>query len=378
MVVVAGVGLVPVGRHWGKSLRDLAVEAGRAAAQMAGADEFDYLILSTSASYLEAPQFDPAAYVAAELGLHAARTLTVEAGESSGLAALEVAKALIESEAAERVLLVGADKLTEYPSGPTYAMLQSLYDTEAEGFYKIGHAGVAGLLMRLYMEAHGVDRETMAYWPAMMHSHAKHNKHAMLRFAIDPSKVPGAMPVADPITLLDSYPLGDGAAAVVLEAEDSAGKGLARVTRVDSARGLPSVALRDDPLRIESLESLVASLDPAPADFDFVEIHDDFTITAYLILEALGLASPGRAPALVAEGRFSLDGDLPLANPSGGLKARGHPIGATGVYALAEASLIVAGKWEGVKRGGEKRGLIVSLNGLGVEARLAIVESFES
>jgi len=375
MVVVTGVWAEPVKRNWDLGTRDLAVKAARGAAQDAGATSFDYLILATSASYLEAPQFDPAAYVAAELGLQVDRALTVEAGETSGLAALEVAKALIESGAAERVLLVGADKLTEYPSGPTYKILQALYDTEAEAFYKIGHAAIAGLQMRLYMERYGVDRLTMAAWPELAHSHATMNKHAMLRFPVKREKVPGAMPVADPITLLDAYPLGDGAAAVVLEHDDTASKALAKVEKVESARGLPSIALRDDPLRIDSLESIVAGLDPEPSAYDFIELHDDFTITAYLIIEALGLAKPGEAPQLVADGKFTVNGDLPLLNPSGGLKARGHPIGATDVYKIVEAAMILSGRWEGVKRGGEKRGLIVSLNALGADARLATILS---
>ena len=374
MVYVTGVGAVPIGRHWEKGVRELAVKAARQAASMAGSDDYDYLIVASSLSYLQSPQLDLASYVAAELGLGVSKTLTVEAGESSGLAALEVAYSLIASHSAERVLIVGVDKMTEYSSGPTYGMLQALYDTEAEGFYKIGHAAIAGLLMRIYMERYGVDRQTMAYWPALMHAHAKMNKHAMLRFAIDPAKVPGAMPVADPITLLDSYPLGDGAAAIVLSAEDD-GRALARVRSVASARGLPSVALRDDPLLIDSLASLAAELDVPPGDFDFIEIHDDFTITALLILETLGLAGKGEAARAVAEGKFGVDGDMPLANPSGGLKARGHPIGATDVYKLVEASMILSGRWEGVKRGGEKRGLIVSLNAVGVSARIAVLES---
>jgi len=374
-VYVSAAGMVRVGRHYSKGVRDLAAEAVEAALAESNVDSVDYLIVASSASYLQAPQLDLASYVAAEAGVQAEKALAVEAGESSGLAAAEVAVSLIRSGAARRVLVVGVDKLTEYNSGLTYKGLQAIYDTEADAFYNIGHAAEAALAARLYMDRYGVSREDLAYWPAMMHAHAKENPYAMLRFAVDPARVPSAMPVAEPLTLLDSYPLGDGAAAVLFTAEDEAGDHLARVGAVTSARGLPSPALRDDPLRLEALEQVARAIAADPESFDVVELHDSFSIMGVLSLEALGLAPRGQAAKLVAEGAFTVGGRGPVVNPSGGLKARGHPIGATDVYKIAEAALQLAGEFPGVKVEGARRALVASLNGLGSSARALVLEA---
>ena len=371
-IVVTGTGTVRISRNYPKSISDLAAEAAREALKEAGVDRVDYVVASTAASYLQHPQLDFSAYITNSIGLQGVRAISVEAGESSGLAALEIAFSLLKSGAAESVLLVGADKLTEHTSGPTYRMLQALYDVEGEGFYKIGHAAVPALLMRLYMEKYSVDRLTMSYWPAMMHAHAKANPHAMLRFAIDPAAVEKAIPVADPITLLDAYPLGDGAAAVVLEPEDTADSALARIEEVHAATGLPSPAMRDDPLELESVRALSQKLGEKLSSIDVIEIHDSFTIMGLLELEALGFAERGRAAHLVRDGYFDVEDKGPLVNPSGGLKARGHPIGATDVYKIAEISRVLAGKWPGVMRGDEKRGAVLSLNGAGSSARIAL------
>ena len=375
MVYVSAAGMVRVGRHYGKSIRDLAAEAVGEALSKCSVDHVDYLVVSSALSYLQAPQLDLASYIASELGVRVERTLTVEAGESSGLAAIEVGVSLIRSGAAKRVLVVGADKMTEYASNPTYAQIQAVYDTESDAFYNIGHAAEAAMLMRLYMSRYGVSREDLAYWPAMMHAHAKENPYAMLRFAIDPAKVPGAMPLAEPITLLDSYPLGDGAAAVLLMAEDEHGDHMARIAAVASARGLPSMALRDDPLRIESLEAVARMLAGDPGQYDIVEVHDSFSILGILALETLGLAPPGKAAELVREGRFTVGGEGPVVNPGGGLKARGHPFGATDVYKVAEVALQLANEFPGLKVEGARRALVLSLNGLGSSARGVILES---
>ncbi len=377
-VMVTGTGAVKIARHYDKSARRLAAEAAWQALEEAGAETVDYVVVASSLLYLQNPQLDLGSYIAQNIGLGGVRSITVESGETSGLAALEVAVSLLESHRAERVLLIGVDKLTEHISGPTYEMLSRLYDTEAEAYYKIGHAGVAALLMRLYLEKYGADRLLTAYWPALMHAHAKMNPHAMLPFAIAPEKVPSAMPLADPITLLDAFPLGDGAAAVVLESEDTASsKALAVVECVESVVGLPSPQLRDDPLDLESVRTVIQRLGGTDG-IDVMEIHDSFTIYALLEIESMGLAERGKSPELVASGYFALDGEGPLLNPSGGLKARGHPIGATDVYKIVELSRILSGTWPGVRRGNEKKALALSINGAGNTARAALLLSPEA
>ena len=376
---VVGVGLVPVDRYYRKSVKDLAAEAAFKAMEEAGWDSVDYVVVASSLSYLEEGQMGLAGHIAGYLGLRGARVLAVEEGEASGLAAVGVASSLIASHAAEKVLVVGVDKLTEYVSSRVYRDLQRIQESEVEALYNLGHAGVAALLMRLYMREYNVDRETMSYWPALMHSNAKSNPYAMLKFAIDPKAVASALTVADPITLLDSFPLGDGAAAVALSASETTGsdRSLARIIAWESAAGYPSPAMSDNPLVIESVARAASKLHEAlgvsPSDVDVIELHDSFTITAMLLLESLGLSRPGRAAFDVAEGVFAPGGRIAV-NPSGGLKARGHPIGATGVYMVAELAMQLAGVFPGVKIDDARRGLAVQVNGFGSSAHIVLLE----
>jgi acetyl-CoA C-acetyltransferase/acetyl-CoA acyltransferase len=214
-VGVSAAGMVRVDRHYDKSIYDLAVDAVDDALRDSGRGGIDFLVVSTAVSRILTPQLDVASYLASHLGLRGSRAVSVEAGEAGGLAALQTAVAL--AAGGFRVLVVGVDKLTDAPSARVYSALKHVYYRYGDGFYRIGHAAVAGMLARLYMERYGVPREHLAAWPAMMHMHAKRNPYAMLRFAVKPESVASAMPVAEPLTLLDMFPLGDGAAAVLVE-----------------------------------------------------------------------------------------------------------------------------------------------------------------
>ncbi|MCX8196593.1 MAG: thiolase family protein [Acidilobaceae archaeon] len=361
-----------IDRHYERGVKDLAAAVAKKALE--GIDGVDYVLVASSLSYVQEPQLDLGAHIAYSLGLRGARAISVEAGEASGLAAVELAGALLKSKAS-RVLVIGVDKLTNFTSAETYAQLSLLYD-EGVNMYSSGFGSVAGILMRLYMERYNVDRLTMAHWPALMHANAKHNPYAMLRFAIAPEKVLEAMPMADPITLMDSFPLGDGAAAILLESRPK--EALAELAAVEAAVGHPNVAWSEDPLHIESLALAYGRLSEKHdlREVDVVELHDSFTITALMILESIGLAEKGKAAEAVASGRFSVNGDVAV-NPSGGLKARGHPIGATGVYQVAEVALQLAGQFPGLKVEGARKGLAVSLNGFGSSSYVAYLRGVE-
>ncbi len=371
-VSVKSVGLTRIDRHYNKGVYDLAVEAVDDALKDSGAEP-SYLVASTSASLLLEPQLDLASYLASHLGLRGSRALAVEAGEASGLAAILAGYRLAISTG-ERVLVVGVDKLSDLPSASVHAALKHVFYRYGDALYKVGHAAVAGLLASLYMDRFGVDRETMSYWPAMMHSHAKENPYAMLRFAVKPEKVATAMPVASPLTLLDMFPLGDGAAAVLL---DPQGGGLAEIASVESSTGPASIAFSEDPLWLDAVEeSWRRALSTAGVNgVEVLEIHDSYTIMGLLILETLRLAERGKAAELVAEGAFTVGGSGPLVNASGGLKARGHPVGATGVYMAAEVAMQLADVFPGVKADDAKTGAAVSINGHGSSAYTAIFRS---
>lgn len=374
---VTGIGMIRVGRHFGEGLRSLAARAAFEALESSGSRDVDAVIVASTASYRGAAQLDLAGHIAGSLGLRGAQTLAVEAGDASGLAAVEAAWSMVKSGAASRVLVVGVDKLTDYVSSRVYRELQRLYEAELQALYDIGHAGLAGLLARLYMERYGVDRETLSYWPAMDHVHGKHNPYAMLQFAIDPKAVAKALTVAEPLTLLDSFPIGDGAAAIVIEGEPR-GEALARVALALSAAGYPSLTMAEDPLKMDSAAVTAARMREVSgytiSDMDVVELGDPFTSIGVILAESLGLSQPGKAAVDAAEGRFTVGGEGPVVNASGGFKARGHPIGATGVYMVAEVAMQVSGSFPGLKVDGARRGVAVAASGDGSSTHLVLVE----
>ncbi|MCE4616626.1 MAG: thiolase family protein [Aeropyrum sp.] len=373
-VSVKSASMVRVGRHYKVGVDDMVVEVADEALSDAGWRKPDAIVVSSVVYPRLSGQSDLASYVASSLGFQGVSAVAVEAGEASGLAAAMTAARLAAE--GRRVLLVGVDKLSDAPSSVIYKVLKGVYHMGSDGWYMISHSAIPGLLADLYMSSYGVDRNTLSYWPALMHSHAKLNPYAMLRFAVNPEAVASAMPVAKPLTMLDSFPLGDGAAAITL-APAGDGGGIATLAAVESAVGPMTVAHADDPLDMPAVRAAWGKVKSATGvnSVDVMEIHDSYTIMAMLILEALGLSERGKAAEQVALGKFSQGGEGPLANPSGGLKARGHPVGATGVYMLAELALQLAGSFPGVRVDGARSGLAVGINAHGSTAYSALLVS---
>ncbi len=376
-VFVAGVGLTRVGRHYGKGLADLAVEAAVKAIEDSGLEP-KAIIVSNMVGEILQEQANLAPLVAESLGLKNVPGLRVELGQASGLAAFQAAVSMVSSGLADPVLVVGVEKLTDYPTATVVSAASTTLNAEYEGYYAVTPAAVAAMAMRLYMERYGVSRDEMSEWPVMMHSNASENPYAQLRRRIRREDVVRSQVIADPITMLDSSPVGDGAAAVILASEDA----LRQAGGVDpgapvEVAGLGwagealTYSLRDDPERLPAarlaVEEAYRSAGVTPRDIDVVELHDEYTVTGIVLLEELGFAERGRAAKLLAEGRFH-PGDRPVVNPSGGLKARGHPYGATGVYQVAEVALQLQERFPGVKARGAEAGLAVSLTAHGSTA----------
>jgi acetyl-CoA C-acetyltransferase/acetyl-CoA acyltransferase len=148
---------------------------------------------------------------------------------------------------------------------------------------------------------------------------------------------------------------------------------MAAIEAVDSATGPPSIAVADDPLSLDAVREAWRRAGGHRAPVGVLEVHDSYSIMGVLILEALGLAERGRAAEMVASGEFTEGGGGPLVNPSGGLKARGHPVGATGVYMAAEIAMQLAGVFPGLSAHDARAGAAVSVNGHGSSAYVALM-----
>jgi len=367
---IRSFGLVRPGRHYEKSIYDLVAEALE---QMESMVEPDLLIVSSTFPECLSGQADMATRIASELGFAGRPAIRVETGETSGLAALELAYRLVSSGAYEDVLVIGAEKLNEHVSQRIYKELSKLYHAEYESFIGVSHAAIPALAMKEYMTRYGKDRRSMVAWPVLMHANAAGNKHAALRFPVNEEAVVSANKVSTPLTLLDSFPLVDGAAVMHITSKSNGA--YAKITAAAHSTSGFAYTHRRDPLLIESLRhayEILLTTEVQGDRIEYLEITDTFTITAYLILETLGFSSPGQAPDDVRSGKYSPDGELPV-NAGGGLKARGHPIGATGVYMAAEATGIISGVLDlnGVSA---SNALLAGVSGLGANSIILKLE----
>ncbi len=367
MVYIVGVGLTPVGNHWSKSLRHLAVEASVKALEDYGKD-VDYVVVSNMLSGVINGQENLGSYVVSHLGKIGTPAIKVEAAGASGAAASVVAQGLISSGAAEKVLVVGVEKMTDYTSlEDTTSALSTAIDSEYEGFPGGTLDAMHALVMREYMKKYGVNREDFSYFPLLMHKNAVDTPHAQLRFKLKPESYMRSPMIAEPITLLDLAPVSDGAAAIVLSKEPDGPNGNAEILSVGHATDTIAIYRRESLTEMPAIRAAFSeALERANIERDSIDlynIHDYSSVLGYITTEELGLAERGKAPELFKNGGADRDGPTPV-NPEGGLKARGNPVGATGVYQIAEAFLQVTGRAKGAQVEGAKTALTLSAGGL--------------
>lgn len=231
--------------------------------------------------------------------------------------------------------------------------LATAADWEVEGALGESFLTLSAKLMKAYMSKYGVATEGFAPFAETAHANALGNCNAFLQKPVDANTYLSSRMIVDPIRLFDCSPLCNGAAALILASEEIAssaareGRPVVRVAGSAVATAPLALERRADPLHFDAVaKSTHAALDQAGIvrdDVDFFELHDAYTIVAALTLESAGFADPGMGTHLATEGEITLKGQLPIST-MGGLKARGHPVGATGVYQLVEAYLQLAGR----------------------------------
>ncbi len=368
-VYVVGVGMTKVGRIIDKSLRELAAEAAFKAIDEVGNEPPEAVIVGNMLSSL-IEQENLASLIADYLGLRGVTGFKVEGACGSGGAAFLAGYSLVASGLFKRVLVLGVEKLNERPTPDTSRGLAWAADSDYELIYGVSFAGLNALIMRLYMSRYGITREEMGLWAVLMHENGYYNPYAHLRKKVTLEEVIKSPVIADPIRLYDACPISDGAAAVYIAAEDVA-RELSDAPIYVAGIG-NAVDSTDITSRFELDEFLASRLSAERAlrmaklyvkDVDVAEIHDAYSIVAMLSIESIGFAPKGKAPKMLSEGRFK-PGDKPTLNPSGGLKSRGHPVGATGVYQIAEVTMQLRGDFPGLKVGGEV-GLAQNIGGVG-------------
>ncbi len=370
-ISILGIGQTPIGEHWDKSIRVIAGEAVFAALQDAGRETADGLFVGNMLSGPLNRQENLGALVADWVGLRGVEAVKVEAACGSGAAAFRAALLAVASGVMECAIAVGVEKMTDQV-GPAVTMgLASAADADYEAAQGVSFVALNALLMRRYMHEYGWTKEHFAPFAVNAHANAVHNPNARLRERVTEHDYRRARMVADPINLLDASPIGDGAAAVVLVPSDRLkrnGRPPVRVVASASATDTLAVHDRRDPLWLEaayrSAQQAYAQAGVRPADIDVFELHDAFSIIAALSLEACGLAERGQGPRLALEGEIGPCGRTPIAT-RGGLKARGHPVGATGVYQIVEVVQQLRGEAGATQVPGARLGLAQNIGGSG-------------
>ncbi|MDE3090626.1 MAG: thiolase domain-containing protein [Chloroflexota bacterium] len=342
-VSVVGIGQTRVKEHWDKSLRQLATEAVLGAMQDAHVDHADALYVGNMLSGELTGQENLGALIADEVGLRGIEAMKVEAACGGGGAALRVGYLAVASGQFDVVIVAGAEKLTETSNCSTTASLAMAADADYETVHGISFVALNALLMRRYMHDYDLVPEDFAALSMNAHANAANNPYAMFRVPITLEQYQHARHVSDPITVMDSSPVGDGAAALILMPTASLNGNRPRAVKVAaSSVATDSLALhaRRDPLWLSAVElssqKAYAQAGVTPKDIDVFEVHDAFSIMSVMSLEAAGFAERGRGAYLAREGEIAPQGKVPIST-MGGLKARGHPVGATGVYQAAEA-----------------------------------------
>ncbi len=344
-VAIIGVGQTKVGEHWDKSIRQLAAEAIMSAVKDAKIERVDILYVGNALSGELAQQEHLGAAIADFAGLRTVEAYKVEAAGASGAAALRLGYLAVAGGLADFVVVCGVEKVTDASAEKVASALSLGIDGEYERELGLSLIALNALIMRRYMYEYGYELKDFAGFPVNAHKNAANNPYAMFRNPITEKAFIEARMVVEPINLLDSSPVADGAAAVVLCPMDIAKDFQAKPVRIaSSAAATDTLALHDrkDPLFLEaaylSARRAYEIAGIKPEDIDLFELYDSFTIMAALSLEAAGFAERGQGVRLAMEGQISLDGRIPIST-MGGLKARGNPLGATGVYQVVEAVL---------------------------------------
>lgn len=349
-VSIIGIGQVPVGELWERSLREVGVEAVLLALRDARVEHPEALYVGNMLSGPTSGQENVGALIADQAGLRGTEAIKVEAACASGAAAVRMAYLAVAGGMQDIVVACGVEKMTDTLTDVTTSALVSAADAIYEGEHGLSFVAINALLMRRYMFEFGYTREDFGGFAINSHRNAVNNPNAMFRRAISPRAFAEAKMIADPVSLLDSAGIADGAAAVVLAPTTWAhAHGLRAVRIAASASATDSLALHDREdiltLRAAQLSSqrAYAQAGVGPQDMDLVELHDAFSIMAALSLEADGFAPRGEGVRMALDGAISLQGRIPICT-MGGLKARGHPVGATGVYQVVEATQQLRGE----------------------------------
>ncbi len=346
-VNIASYSMIKVDRYYETNLTNLSVAAVKEIIENLKEDlKPDILIFANSYSEKTSNQVLLSTKLANILG-YSVPSFRIENGDASGGSAIFTAYNLIKSGEIKSALIIGSEKLSDFPSNYLNEILTENMDEEFSERLGILPQSFAALQMKTYMKKYNVDYDYFSNWPYLMHKYGSENPYAYLKFAVDKKTILDSQLVSEPIRLFDTAPRADGAAALLITNDEIVRKltdSPVKISKVVSSTANAKIG------EIPSLKDAYNKLGP-----DFIEIHDSYSIYAALILEELGFTKGKSLSELE---------NLPI-NYSGGLKSRGYPGGATGIYQIAESAMQLLGIFPGKRVPSSEKALVVSMDDLG-------------
>jgi acetyl-CoA C-acetyltransferase len=371
-VTILGIGQTPVSEHWEKSLLELAGEAVFATLEDADRASAEAIYVGNMLSGMLEKQEHLGTMVADWVGMRGSEAVKIEAACGSGAAAFRIGIMAVASGEIDSALIVGVEKMTDSLPAETTAALATAADADWEIIHGLSFVGINALVMQRYMHEYGWRHADFAPFSINAHANAMHNPNARLQQPTSKEHYLSAPMVASPINLMDASAIGDGAAAAYIVPANqlrSIGSN-SIITVIGSASATDSIAIHDRKNLLwlsaaeKSSRTAYTQAGLNPQDIDLFELHDAFTIMAALSLEACGFADRGQGVLLALEGEIKPDGKIPITT-RGGLKARGHPVGATGMYQIVEVVEQLRGQAGKSQVEGARIGMAQNIGGSG-------------
>jgi acetyl-CoA C-acetyltransferase len=371
-VAILGIGQTKIDEHWDLSLREIGGNAAFAAMQDANMDKVDALFVGNMLSPLVSGQNQLGTFFSDWVGLWGRESVKVEAACASGAAGLRAGLMAVAAGDIGSALVVGVEKMTDKAGHDVTAALATAADADYEVEQGVSFVGINALVMRRYMHEFGWKHADFAPFSINAHANAMHNPFARLHQKITVEQFEKSAMVATPVNLLDASPIGDGAAAVVIVPAEKVASlnGKPRIVIAGSASSTDTIAVhsRKDPLFLsaayQSAKRAYEMANVGPEDIDVFELHDAFSIMSALSLEACGFAERGQGVRLGLDDEIGPSRRVPICT-RGGLKARGHPVGATGMYQIVEVVQQLRGECNGTQVDGAKVGMAQNIGGSG-------------
>ncbi len=380
-VAIAGVGMAKFGELWDKNIRDLSLEAGMYAIFDAGVpgSDIDGMVIGNMSAGRFTGQEHLGALAVDMGGLGDIPAYSVEAACASGGAAVRQAYMAIKSGEHDVMLVLGSEKMSDVNQTEAMNTISVASDWEWEGMFGATFPALYAFMARRHMHEFGTTEEHLALPTVKNHANAVHNEFAQFQKAVPLEVVMKSGMLADPLRVLHSSPVTDGAAGLVMCREDLARKYTDTPVYIESSEQRSDTLALHDRKSITRMDAVVTSTKNALKeanleikDIDVLELHDSFSIGEIILTEDVGICPKGEGGKTLQEGITEIGGKFPV-NTSGGLKARGHPVGATGVAQIVEIALQLRGDADKRQVDGAEKGLAVNIGGTGATSIVHII-----